>query len=85
MFVVSDRRQPVAAQLKLSVLDFNGRLLEPTAPIEVGSLKSKSYLICAATTLLEGRERKAVFVFAELIVAAERSAQIVTFSSHSRI
>ena len=67
VFVVSDRLQPVAAQLKLSVMDFNGQTLwDQQQSIEVQSLKSKSYLTVPLTTLLEGRDRKAVFVFVEL-------------------
>ena len=67
VFVVSDQRQPVAAQLKLSVMDFNGQTLwNHQQPIEVQSLKSKPYMTVPLTTLLEGRDRKAVVVFAEL-------------------
>ena len=67
VFVVSDRRQPVAAQVRLSVMDFNGQTLwDQQQSIEVQSLKSKSYLTVPLTTLLEGRDRKAVFVFVEL-------------------
>jgi beta-mannosidase len=67
VFVVSDRTQPVAAQLKLSVMDFNGQTLwDQQQSIEVQSLKSKSYLTVPRTTLLEGRDRKAMFVFVEL-------------------
>jgi beta-mannosidase len=67
VFVVSDRLQPVAAQLKLSVMDFNGQTLwDQQQSIEAQSLKSKSYVTVPLTTLLEGRDRKAVFVFVEL-------------------
>ena len=67
VFVVSDRPQVVAAQLKLSVMDFNGQTLwDQQQSIEVQSLKSKSYVTVPLTTLLEGRDRKAVFVFVEL-------------------
>ncbi len=67
VFVVSDRPQPVAAQLKLSVMDFNGQTLSNhQQSIEVEALKSKSYMTMPLTTLLEGQDRKAVVVFVEL-------------------
>lgn len=67
VFIVSDRLQPLTAQLKLSVLDFNGQVLwnQPQS-IQVEALRSKSYLTVPLKTLLEGRDRKALFVFVEL-------------------
>lgn len=67
VFVISDRRQPLTAQLKLSVLDFNGQSRwNHQQSIEVEALKSKSYFTVPLTTLLEGRENKSVFVLVEL-------------------
>ena len=68
VFVISDRREPTPAQLKISVVDFNGQTLWTNQQnIEVEPLKSKSYLTVPVTTLLEGRDGKAAFVFVELI------------------
>ncbi len=68
-FVVSDRLQPVAAQLSLSLLDFDGnKLLTQTKEIEIAALNSKSYLTIPVNTLLAGKDAKAVFLFTEVLV-----------------
>lgn len=68
-FIVSDRLRPAAAQLKLSLLDFDGRTLwTQHQEIQVAPLASKSYLTVPTSTVLAGQDAKAVFLFAELVV-----------------
>jgi beta-mannosidase len=73
IFVVSDRLQPVAAQLSLSLLDFEGNKLWSTQEdIEVAPLNSKSYLTIPIGTLLAGKDPKGVVLFAEVLVGGKR-------------
>jgi beta-mannosidase len=68
-FVVSDRLQPAAAQMKLSLVDFNGQSLwSDQKDIEVAPLNSKSYLSVPVSTMLTGKDPKTVFLLAELVV-----------------
>jgi beta-mannosidase len=53
VFVVSDRLQPVAAQLNLSLLDFDGnKLWNQQQDIHIAALSSRSYLSVPINTLL---------------------------------
>jgi beta-mannosidase len=71
-YIVSDRLQPTAAQLKVSVLDFEGHTLwNQEHDIEVAALTSKSYLSIPIATLLAGKDAKSVFLFAELLVGGK--------------
>ena len=71
-FVVSDRLRPTIAQLKLSLLDFDGHTLwNQQQDIEVAPLTSKSYLTVPISTMLAGKDAKAVFLFAELVVGGK--------------
>ena len=68
-FVVSDRLSPMAAQLKLTLLDFDGHLLwNQEQNIDVAPLKSRSYLTVPISSVLAAKDPKAVFLFAELVV-----------------
>jgi len=68
-YIVSDQLQPAAAQLKVSLLDFEGRTLwSDQHDLEVAALNSKSYLNLPIEKLLAGKDPKSVFVFAELLV-----------------
>jgi beta-mannosidase len=72
VFVVSDRRQPVAAELKLTLLDFDGRSLwSKQKPIEVASLDSKSYFTVSVDTLLAGKNPKNSVLVTELLVGGK--------------
>jgi beta-mannosidase len=71
-YIVSDRLQPTAAQLKVSLLDFEGHTLwTRKQDIEVAPLKSKSYLNIPSDTLLAGADPKGAFLFAELLVGGK--------------
>jgi len=68
-YIVSDRPHSTAAQLKVSLLDFEGHTLwSDQKTIDVAGLSSKSYLAVPLGTLLEGKDRKGVFVLGELLV-----------------
>jgi beta-mannosidase len=68
-YIVSDRLQATAAQLQVSLLDFEGRTLwNQNQDVEVTGLNSKSYLNIPIATLLAGKDAKSVFLFAELLV-----------------
>jgi beta-mannosidase len=72
VFVISDRLQPAAAQLNLSLLDFEGnRLWSRQQPIEVAPLNSRSYLTLPIETVLSGKDPKAVFLLAEVWVGGK--------------
>src|SRR6266550_3927827 len=72
-FIVSDRLQPTAARLKVSLLDFEGHTLwSDQKTIDVAGLNSKSYLTVPLSTMLKGNDRKSVFVLSELLVGGKR-------------
>ena len=69
VFVVSDRVQPVAAQLKLSLLNFDGnKLWSQQKDFEVAPLNSRSYLAVPVKTLLAEKDSKSVFLLTEVVV-----------------
>jgi beta-mannosidase len=69
-YVVSDRLQPVVAQLRMSLLDFDGHALwNQQQEIQVAALDSKSYFSIPVSGLLAGRNPKNVFLLAELLVS----------------
>ena len=69
VFIVSDRLRPATAELRLSVLDFNGNALWGLQrPVEVAALESKSYLTLPSQMVLKGRDLKSVFLFFELVM-----------------
>ncbi len=73
VFVVSDRVRPAAAQLNLSLLDFEGnKLWGQRQDIEIEALKSKSYLTIPIERLLAGKDPKQVFLFAEVLVGGKQ-------------
>jgi len=73
IFVVSDRLQPVAAQLSLSLIDFEGnKLWSRQENIEVAPLNSKAYLTVPTKTFLAGKDPKGVLLLAELLVGGKR-------------
>jgi beta-mannosidase len=72
MFVISDRLRPVAAQLHLSLLDFEGnKLWEQQQDIEIAALSSRSYLTVPINTLMAGKDPRRVFLFTEVFVGGK--------------
>jgi beta-mannosidase len=68
VFVVSDRLQPAAAQMNLSLLDFEGnKLWSQRKDIEIAPLTSKSYFTVPLDTLLGGKDVRGVFLFTEVL------------------
>ncbi len=75
-YAVSDRLQSTAAQLQVSLLDFEGhQLWNRQQPVEISALSSKSYLTIPIETLLTGKDAKSVFVLAELSVGGKPASQ----------
>jgi beta-mannosidase len=69
VFVVSDRLQPVSAQLNVSLLNFDGnKLFSQQKDIEIPALDSKSYLTIPVDTLLAGKDASRVFLFTEILL-----------------
>jgi len=67
--VVSDRPAPTPARLVVTLLDFDGRTLSTTEKaLTVAPLRGDSYLSLPVAELLEGRDERAVFLLAELLV-----------------
>jgi beta-mannosidase len=72
-YIVSDRLRLTSAQLKVSLLDFEGRALwHQQQDVEVAALNSKSYLNIPLDALLSGKDPKSVFLLAELLVDGKR-------------
>ena len=70
--VVSDGLRALLGQLRLSLLDFNGKpLWQREQDVSVEPLKSKSYVSVPTAGLLEGRDPKTVFLFVELVIGSK--------------
>jgi len=68
-YVVSDRTTRARAELRVRLLDFDGRVLKETrTEIEVDPLTSKPYQSMARAELLRGHDTARVFLHAELLV-----------------
>ena len=68
LYVVSDRTGPLRADLRVRLLDLDGRALSETNnTIEVAPLVSRSYQSLPVNTLLEGRDPSKVFLHCELL------------------
>ena len=79
LYVVSDRITPTAAELRVRLLDFDGRaLIERTERIGVAPRQSRSYLSLPAAELLEGRDPSKVFLRAELVAGG----RVLSSNSH---
>jgi beta-mannosidase len=67
LYVVSDRTQPAASELNVTLSDFAGRTLwEKRQPVIVAPLTSKSYLGVPVEELLRGQDASKVFLHCEL-------------------
>jgi beta-mannosidase len=68
-YVVSDKTRATRAQLRVSLLDFDGRaLVTTTRDVTVLPLQSKAYLSIPLDELLQGKETKSVMLYCELLV-----------------
>ncbi len=75
-YIVSDRMKETAAQVNISLLDFDGHVLTTTSKnIAVAPLASKSYLSIPVSKLLEGRDKKSVMVSCELLVNGKTASR----------
>ena len=68
-YVVSDRTTRARAELRVRLLDFDGRVLKETrTEIEAAPLASKPYQSLARAELLRGHDPARVFLHAELLI-----------------
>ncbi len=68
LYVVSDHIEPLRAELRVRLLDFDGRALsETTNPFEVAPLTSRTYQTLSVHTLLRGQDASKVFLHCELL------------------
>ena len=69
LFVVSDRPKPTPAKLKVTLMDFDGKVLKSfLQDVQVAPLTSKSYFDMRVEELLKGLDEKNVVVYCELVV-----------------
>jgi beta-mannosidase len=69
VFVVSDRLNPAAAELTLSLVDFDGKKLwSEHRDIDLAPLSSGSYATIPIATLLAGKDPRGMFLLTEILV-----------------
>jgi beta-mannosidase len=79
IYLVSDRRKPVSAQLRLTLFDFAGhKLSETNKDVEVEGLRSRIYQSLVKAELLSRQNPKKVFLQCDLLVAGN----VVSSSRH---
>lgn len=72
VYVVSDRTQAAPAQLNVSLMNFEGRVLASTnKPVTVAPLQSRSDVSMPVETLLQGKDTKNLPLFCELMVGGK--------------
>ena len=72
LYVVSDRTAPLRAELRVRLLDFDGRALsDTTSPVEVSPLTSRSYQRLPVSALLRGADPSKVFLHCELLAGGD--------------
>ncbi|MGH9874637.1 MAG: beta-mannosidase [Pyrinomonadaceae bacterium] len=77
--IVSDRTRPTPAQLRVSLLDFEGHTLwSKQENVVVTPLNSKSYLTVPIETLVGGKDTKSIFLVSELVV----DGKVVSSNEH---
>ena len=71
-YVVSDETKPTSATIRVSVIDFNGKVIQQRDQVTtVAPLASRSYFETAPTDLLKGTDAKNAFVYCELVVGGK--------------
>jgi len=69
LYVVSDRVKAVPAQIRVSLMNFDGRVLKNfVRDVSVEPLTSRSYFDLKVDELLKGADKKDVVVYCELLV-----------------
>lgn len=72
LYVVSDRTTATPANIVVSLMDFEGRvLMSKNQAVTVAPLQSTSYLSLPVSDLLPGKETKTVMLFCELLVEGQ--------------
>lgn len=68
LYIVSDHTETLRAELRVRLLDFDGRALsETTNPVEVAPLTSRTYQTLSVNALLRGQDASKVFLHCELL------------------
>lgn len=81
-YVVSDRTQPMPAELVVTLYDFDGHALsENRKTVEVAPLASKSYLTLTEDELLRGHDPKTVFLDCELFIGSAKLVEKLVSSN----
>ncbi|HYW69916.1 MAG TPA: glycoside hydrolase family 2 protein [Pyrinomonadaceae bacterium] len=71
-YVVSDETKPTAATMRISVMDFNGKVMQQLdRETTIAPLASQSYFDMAPADLLKGTDAKSSFVYCELVVGGK--------------
>ena len=69
LFVVSDRPKPVPAKIRVTVMDFDGKVLKNfLQDVTVAPLTSRSYFDMRVEELIKGIDEKDAVVYCELVV-----------------
>jgi beta-mannosidase len=72
VYVVSDRVSATLAQINVSLMDFEGRvLMSRSGAFNIAPLRSQSYLGLSVSDLLQGRDAKSVMLSCELLVEGQ--------------
>jgi len=72
LYVVSDRTEPLRAQLHVRLQDFDGRVVSDiTNPVEVSPLTSKAYQALPLSAMLEGQDPTRLFLYCELLAGGK--------------
>lgn len=68
IYIVSDRTTTVPAQLRVSLMDFEGKvLMNEIQDVTIDALSSRSYLKFSLDSLKSGRDPKQTMLFLELV------------------
>ena len=85
VYVVSDKVQATDAELRLRVLDFEGKtLLDKKQAITVAELSSKVYLSAPRADLLQGTDAQHAFAVVDLVQAGKVVSRNVVLFDHVR-
>jgi beta-mannosidase len=85
VYVVSDKLEATATELRVRVLDFQGKaLLEKSQPISVPELSSKVYATFSRAELLKGGDGQHAFAVFDLLQSGKIVSRNVMLFDHTR-
>jgi beta-mannosidase len=72
LYAVSDRTEPLRAQLHVRLQDFDGRVISDiTNPVELSPLTSRTYQTLPLSAMLEGHDPARIFLYCELLAGGK--------------